>query len=169
MSRALLLALAVAVTGCDGMEAPVFIAFQRDFAAFESWPSVSIGEPAFNHGTEARTGFRNQMPSGGKYAVGTILVKTVESGTTFTDWELFAMAKRGRDFNAGGARDWEFFTLKLNADRVPIIVARGTNPVEGATGAHGYVDPSSMVTCNRCHGAPGSEQTDHVISAALAP
>lgn len=168
--RPLALAALLWAAGCDAPGEPaVFIALQRDFAPFESWPRVSLGDGAGEgHAAGARHVYHNRGPHRGRYPVGTILVKAVETTAPFTTWELFGMVKRGGGFNADGALDWEFFTLRFDAGRVPVIVARGENPKEAAEGAHGYEDGGSGVTCNRCHGTLAAP-TDHVLSPALSP
>ena len=62
--------------------------------------------------------------------VGALIVKTVENGAP-QQWDLFAMAKRGGNYNADGATNWEFFTLLINAGNGPPIrdgVDRATRP-----------------------------------------
>ncbi len=175
------LLLAVA-SGCTETEPPeaVFIALQRDFAGFESWPRYFVGNsPLPGHSVGDRFGYIKQLaPKGAAaYPVGSIIVKTVESGATKQEWALFAMAKRGGGFNAAGAKDWEFFTLRFSTSGVPVIVSRGSNPADGdadgdadgGTTGGGYGSTGSGSTCNRCHGLPGTEQLDYVLSAVLRP
>lgn len=171
-----LIAAGCAWAGC-GEGTPTgetFLALQSDFAPYLSWYHVDLGMSGTNSGTPngQATGYLNHRASAGatEYPVGTILMKVVESGATQQDWELFGMAKRGGNYNPNGALDWEFFTLRLNADGVPLIVSRGSNPADSDASGHGYGDPTgSGVTCNRCHGISGTERTDHVLSPLLAP
>lgn len=170
--------LCAAVSGCtEGDPSSVFIALQSDFATFESWPRYFLGSgPLEGHPAGARYGFiKESAPKGAAtYPVGSIIVKTVEFGMTKQEWELFAMAKRGGGFNSGGAKDWEFFTLRMSTSGVPIIISRGSNPADGdadggSTG-HGYSDTTGTgVTCNRCHGLSGTERQDHILASVLAP
>jgi hypothetical protein len=98
------------------------------------------------------------------WPVGSILVKTIEIGATPAEWEIFAMVKRGGGYNPDGAREWEFFRLQINSQGIPIIRARGYNPTDG----HGYMDMAgNEVGCNSCHGAAGTETTDHVLARQL--
>jgi hypothetical protein len=114
-------------------------------------------------------------PKGAKeYPVGTMIVKTIEPpGAPATDWEVFAMAKRGGDFNPGGARNWEFLRLKiLPPNDVPHIVTRGLTAADPDDGGPGYFDQLGqdfINMCNGCHGTGDSARTDHVLSPALQP
>ena len=60
--------------------------------------------------------------------------------------KLFAMVKRGGDYNAQGARGWEWFELRERDEGSIGIVWRGTN---APTGEHYGGDPSGG--CNNCH------------------
>lgn len=176
-STCLLLCAALAAGCTEGEPGSVFIALQSDFASFESWPKFFLGDgPLDGHPTGGRHGFINKpAPKGSTtYPVGSILVKTVEFGTSKLEWEMFAMAKRGGEYNLGGAKDWEFFTLKFSTGGVPVIVTRGTNPADlesdGGAPGHGYADTAGTgITCNRCHGLAGTERQDHIIASVLAP
>jgi len=181
MTRKLAICAVVAAgaVGCggSGKSGEVFIALQSDFASFQTWPRYFVGDgPLEGHPAGARYGYLKEKapPGATAYPVGALIVKTVETGTTPQEWDVFAMAKRGGGYNAGAATDWEFFTLKINANGVPVIVSRGTNPIDadadGGTAGHGYTDPGGTgVTCNRCHGLPGTERSDHILSSVLAP
>ena len=164
--------LLVTATACEGGGAPssVFIAIQSDFAPYATWEEFPLGV-AMNggHPVGVETAFRNAKPAAGAYPVGTILVKEIQAGDLPQQWELFGMVKRGGAFNAAGAKGWEFFTLKLNLDLVPIVVSRGSNPADADSQGHGYGGDGSSVTCNRCHGVAGTEASDHTLSAALHP
>ncbi len=154
---------------------PVFIALQSDFSDFRSWSRVFVGDGELEgHPAGARYGYLKQhAPAGStEYPVGTMIVKTVERDGGPKAWDIFAMVKRGGNYNKSGAINWEYFTLLINEDDIPVIFSRGDNPSDaehdGGPG-HGYADPTgSGVTCNRCHGT-GTESTDHVLSPALAP
>jgi len=169
--------LASCTLGCDSTPSSgVFIALQSDFAPFRTWPRVFVGDgPLEGHPAGPRYGYVKQKPPVGatEYPVGSIIVKTVEAGTTPQDWDIFGMVKRGGNFNAAGALNWEFFTLHINANDIPVIISQGTNPSDGdADGGvgHGYTDTSGTgVTCNRCHGVAGTESHDHILSTILAP
>jgi hypothetical protein len=177
---ALSLALAVGCGGSankpsDGGADSVFIALESDFAPFQTWTRIFVGDgPLDGHPAGPRYGYlREKAPPGAtKYPVGAIVVKTVEQGATREDWDVFAMVKRGGGFNQSGALDWEFFTLKINERGIPVLLYRGTNPDDGTADGgdtHGYGSAPSGVTCNRCHGILGTERSDHILSPALAP
>jgi hypothetical protein len=176
MTRVRLAMMLAVFAGCGGTggSGEVFIALQSDFADFLTWQKTALGdEPLEGHPAGERFGYVKQPLAAGMpaYPVGAMIVKTVEVMPDEQSWDLFAMVKRGGNYNAAGARNWEFFTLSVSAGGVPLIASRGSNPSDapGATG-HGYSDPTgSGVTCNRCHGADGAEKTDFILSPLLAP
>jgi hypothetical protein len=175
---ALALALGSGLAACDGStggDDGTFIALQSSFAGFRQWQSYYLGDNELaGHPPGKRYGYIKQKTTDSKYPVGAVILKTVESGTSEADWELFGMAKRGGSFNAGGAVGWEFFTMRIGSTGEPVIYSRGANPSDadadgGLTGT-GYSDPAgSGTTCNRCHGVSGTDRTDHVLSPLLAP
>jgi hypothetical protein len=177
ISAAALLLLAPLVACEDaGPVGDVFIALQSDFAPFQTWQKKLLGDgPLEGHPAGPRVGYLKQAapPGATEYPVRSMIVKTVERGATPQEWDIFALVKRGGGYNLAGAKNWEFFTLKINPAGIPIIVARGLNPADadadGGPG-HGYADPGMTgITCNRCHGVVGTEQHDHILSAVLAP
>ena len=151
--------------------ASLFVAQPGDFAGFRAWPSVPLGsEPNTADPPGPRVAFVHGRPPSGAsaYPLGAIIVKAIENSTDPTGWDLFAMAKRGGDFDPSGARGWEFFLLRLQADDRVQIVSRGSildDPTD-AGAAYGSV---GAIFCSGCHGAPGTEATDHVLSPQLAP
>lgn len=171
------LAVAVAVAGCGG-SGQVKIALDSDFAPYTTWSSYYLGDqPVAGHPLGPRTGYLStKVPAGSSsYPVGSIIVKEIQtlSSPDKTTWDLFAMVKRGGGFDQGGALDWEFFILKLDANDVPVIIDRGTNPADSVPDGgvdHGYGDSTAGgITCNACHGALGSEAHDHILSPLLYP
>lgn len=171
---AIVVALAMAVAACD--RGRTFVAVDSDFASFPTWKRVPLGsDPLAGHPPGPRFGYLNRAtPSGATaYPVGTVIVKTIEPpGSDPSSWEIFAMAKRGGNFNPEGARDWEFFRLRI-AGGQPHIVSRGLTAVDpdGDDGG-GYFDDLANAfinMCNGCHGTPASAATDHVLSTALQP
>jgi hypothetical protein len=173
---------------CDNSPQPegVFIALQRDFADFLSWQKFDFGDaPLAGHPVGARYGYVKEVLQPGEkaYPVGDIIVKTVEvppspSPSPWPDpipqqqWDLFAMAKRGGDFNASGARNWEFFTLRINPDGVPVILARGidASDVPDTSGGHGYTGANgNVIRCNNCHGDPTMAKVDYILNPQLEP
>jgi hypothetical protein len=176
------LALALLVAcGCSARDAtPVtdggsaageFVAMARDFAPFRAWRAVALGDqPNTADPPGPRTAFVRLPPDAGAhdYPVGAMIVKAIENTPSPTNWDLFAMAKRGGDFDPSGAVGWEFFLLKLDGDDTIQVVARGTvlTPPVDAGMAYGSV---GAIFCSGCHGAPGTAATDHVLSPQLAP
>jgi len=166
-------------------EQGVFIALQRDFVDFRSWQKFSFGDfPLEGHPIGPRYGFVKQVLQPGEkaYPIGDIIVKTVEtppspspspwpSPVPEQQWDVFAMVKRGGNFNAEGAKNWEFFTLRINLNGVPVILVRGTDASDVPTGSgHGYVGVTgNIIQCNGCHGAPNVAQYDYVLNPELQP
>ncbi len=153
-----LLAVLVASTGCAadvGTATPrdPFIALARDLDGFRSWPNIFLEEPFTLDGGH-RVGTSHVFvngevpPDGQPFALGTILVKTVEDGDPST-WEIHAMVKRGGGYNAAGAIDWEWLDVALTDAGEPIIAWRG----EGSAADPGaYVTASGEnIPCNSCH------------------
>jgi hypothetical protein len=163
------------VGACGGGGETEFIAEQSDFADYTKWGAIYLGTAQnTGHPIGEEYGYRSKKASSGKYPIGTILVKEIHVGSDEQQWELFAMAKRGSDgmgqvYNEGGADGWEYFTLRLNQDLVPIIETEGSNPSDPDQNGHGYGQAENGITCNRCHGVPGTAATDHVLSAGLRP
>ena len=91
------------------------------------------------------------MPSGSpEFPVGTAIVEVRASGI------IFAAVKRGADFNATGAKNWEWFELLETPDVV--IKWRGVGPPAGEM--YGG-DPNGG--CNACHTRCGGTN-DYVCS-----
>jgi hypothetical protein len=159
--------------GGAGGGGDTYVPLPGDFIPFRGWTRIFLGDgPLEGHPAGPRYGYVKTKPGATEYPIGAIIVKTVENGEP-QQWDVFAMAKRGGNYNPGGATNWEFFTLLMNGDNVPIVVNAGTNPSDPDRDAgigHGYSDPSgSGVTCNRCHGVAGTERSDHILSPLLAP
>jgi hypothetical protein len=106
------------------------------------------------------TVYWNRAPVAGStsFPVGTIIVKEGDSGD-LTTRQIFAMVKRGGDFNPTGAVGWEWFELKNIDEDSDAIVWRGVGPPAGER--YGG-DPA---TCNDCHAQAASN--DCVWSSAL--
>lgn len=172
-----MVALVLVAGGCeDGHGGPVFVALDSDFAPFRSWQRVALGsDPLPGHPPGPRFGYRNKpAPHGAKaYPVGTMLVKTIEPANVDPSaWEIFAMVKRGGNFNPAGAVDWEFFRLRI-INGQPHILSRGLTAIDpdadGGSGYFGSLGNAFVDMCNSCHGTTASAATDHVLSAALQP
>jgi hypothetical protein len=146
-----------------------FVAFDQDFEGFRNWERISVGDSALpGHPPGPRFAYLNRRPAHGaqEYPVGTIVVKTVETGTP-EQWELFAMVKRGGTYNAMGAVGWEWFLLRIGADGHPYVLSRGINP---SSDGHGYGEGGGVgPSCNSCHGTSAAAANDYLLSPLLAP
>jgi hypothetical protein len=129
-------------------ERDVFIALERDFQNFRSWGSIELDarEAGETHPAGPQRTYVNALPpaDASEFPVGTMFVKDAvpEGG----ERKLFGMVKRGADYNAKGARGWEWFELHERADESVAIKWRGLGAPAGE--AYGG-DPSG--TCNTCH------------------
>jgi hypothetical protein len=148
MMRSLALALVLAA-GCSGSSGgadagDTFIAFNSSFAPFRTWTMVhdDLEDPDGMLGSGVagpRDQYINMLPPAGstEFPIGTIIVE-VRTDTG----KIFASVKRGGDFNAAGAKNWEYFELQEN----PVMyIWRGLGPPLGDT--YGG-DPNG---CNNCH------------------
>ena len=152
------IAAAGALAACGGAgggsdASSSFLAFSSTFAAFRTWTSFDSPGPADVLGP--RTQYINTVPEHGatEFAVGTVIVEARASG------KIFAGVKRGGEFNATGAINWEWFEL---TDAPVTIVWRGVGPPIGDT--YGG-DPNGG--CNACHAKCGLSN-DYVCSPRLA-
>ena len=146
--------LLLACSGSGGASDPTstqFLAVVEDFNGYHSWPSFDVtGEAVVVgiHDGSTVTEYVNMLPPTGatEFPQGTLIVKEAIGGTM--EHELFAMARRGGNFNSTGARGWEWFelvNLEDGKDSVKINW-RGFGPPLGEM--YGG-DPNS--TCNTCH------------------
>jgi hypothetical protein len=151
-------------SGCGGVppdegEPGLFIPLARDFEDFRSWPSTMATGTAQGsiHLAGTRVIYTSKPPEadGVTYPVGTMIVKTVETG------ELFARAKRGGTYNSNGALGWEWLEL-APANNGLAIKWRGITPPLGA--CYGGIVGGA---CNDCHKAAADR--DFVFSAPPAP
>lgn len=160
----------------------VFIATLSDFQDFESWhsapatPATTLPPLDGGDGVDAATVttdagavhtlpltvyWNNAPPHGSKaFPVGTIIVKET-SETEPTARKIFAMVKRGGDFNPNGAVNWEWFELYFNADGSVGINWAGAQPLGGSTNPYA----ASPNICNDCH--LKARANDDVWSSAL--
>jgi hypothetical protein len=164
MRAALAFAVALGTAACaadDAAPPDTFLAFSSTFAPFRTWTRFQSDGPVDDGTLPAdvlgpRTQYVDRLPPTGatEFPTGTVIVEVRESGAM----EIFAGVKRGGGFNAGGARDWEWFELKEN----PVaIVWRGVGPPAGET--YGG-DPNGG--CNSCHAQCGATN-DYVCSPQL--
>ncbi|MEW5743002.1 MAG: hypothetical protein AB1938_29065 [Myxococcota bacterium] len=162
--RRFLLALAlVPVTACGPGEPPgnSSIALERDFADYRAWPSYVLepgpdgGDIDPAHTSNPRTVYINHVPDAGVAAFpeGTLIVKE-------SPFNLFAMGKRGGEYNAAGAKGWEWFELLRDESTGRVTIKwRGLGPPAGES----YAEAGQ--TCNACHGLYAVN--DSVMSAPL--
>lgn len=160
--RALALALLAACSG--GGEAPakgdVFIAFSSTFADYKTWTHVHSDGPAPGTQPDSVLGPREQYinevppPGSTEFPIGTIIVEDrTTTGVTF------AGVKRGGNYNASGAVNWEWFELVTTPSVA--IKWRGVGPPAGEQ--YGG-DPDGG--CNSCHAQCGATN-DYVCSPYL--
>jgi len=148
----------------EGSEAPeVCLAFAQDFAGYHSWPSFDTSEDADLvgiHDGSVITEYINRIPESGntEFPVGTLIVKEALGGTI--PHEIFAMSKRGGDYNPD-TPGWEWFELENldNASDGVKVIWRGFGPPLGEN--YGG-DPNAG--CNTCHTDCGN---DGVCAKAL--
>lgn len=156
-------------------DGPEFVAQNSDFAGFLGWfhgvlPPNQLSGIVYPPGTQV--GFVNQRTSDSTYPKGTIVIKAIENpARDATNWEVFAFAKRGGDYNAAGAVGWEFFLLRVDHDGNPYITSRGLAPnVDGFDMGTGSYSPGGAAgSCNICHGLQDYAKSDHIISELMAP
>lgn len=147
-----------------------FVAESVDFEGFQSWERILIENPTVP--VQAHEGpayvYVNRRPPAGatRFPRGTLLVKTIESGTDPRGWSVHAMARRGEPFNPLGSVGWEFFGLQLHEDGRPVILWRN----DGSGDGHDYggllPGEDTERTCNDCHST--AWQDDSVLTPALS-
>ncbi len=167
-------AFVVACVGCSGAsdddgpdpDPETFLAFASDFSGYKSWEHFDItaaeGTPASTHLAGVRTIYINARPPAGatEFPVGTIIVKELSENPD-AEKQIFCMVKRGGDYNANGATDWEWFELTGDDDSAMTILWRGVGPPAGEK--YGG-DPNGG--CNGCHS--GAKDNDFVQADGLA-
>jgi len=163
------LAIATPMAACGGADdgasasaVSTFIAFERDFAGFRAWEAFhhDADQPTAGdvHTNGPRTEYLNHRPprEATTFPVSTIIVKEIESDDLH---KIFAMVKRGGNYNAKGPTGWEWFELE-GLGETPAILWHGVGPADGKT--YGG-DPNNG--CNGCHGA--ASDNDGVLSEQL--
>lgn len=140
-----------------------FVAFPSTFADFRTWTSFHDPGPPDDgtFGSDVlgpRTQYINRIPPHGstQFPVGTVIVEARESGAML----IVAGVKRGGDFNAQGAVNWEWFGLLEDGSGNVSINWRGIAPPVGGYGGL----PTGG--CNECHMACGGSN-DYVCSPEL--
>jgi hypothetical protein len=91
------------------------VAFAQDFQGVLDWPRFAGDRPPIPaiHDSGKYLVFINKLPPRGtdRFPTGTIVVKIPQG-----QGDVFAMAKRGGDYNTRGAQGWEWFELKAQLD-----------------------------------------------------
>ena len=136
-----------------------FIAVTRDFQRFTDWEAFPMGQGPLDGGVHTlgvRTAYLNHRPphASSEFPLGTIIVKQTNEQAPPNRRQVFAMVKRGANFNTSGARNWEWFELTVNDGGAAFINWRGEGPPPGET--YGTADQS----CNTCHA--GARSNDYV-------
>ncbi len=178
MKRLLLLtALTALVTfGCGSSEddaqstcgtGTLCIAFPADFAGYVKWTSTPgtsdiVSDPGLVHAAGPRTVYINKRPPAGskEFPVGTVIVKEIVTSEDVSQRKIFAMVKRGGNYNATGAANWEWFELARFADGSASIKWRGLGPPSGES-----YGGDKNGGCNTCHGA--AKANDYVLTKGL--
>jgi hypothetical protein len=158
---------ATSLLGCgagnDPDASPTFIALGRDFQGFDTWTAFDLGDDQDDGVTTVghRRAYINQLPPTGSttFPTRTIVIKTIGEDQP-TPGQVFAMVKRGGNFNPQGAVGWEWFELVKKGDAEPAIVWRGITPPAGEQ----YAGIAGGV-CNTCHAM--GVANDYVPSAEL--
>ncbi len=121
---------------------------------------MSPNPPASVHTTGPRKVYINKKPCHGEtsFPVGTIIVKEVDMGD-IPDRQVFAMVKRGSDFDSAGAVGWEWFELTNVDDTTETVLWHGVAPPL----ADGYLNLNGG--CNGCHAV--NPANDYVQTTGL--
>jgi hypothetical protein len=150
--------------GDDPAAGSTFLAFPTTFQNYKSWEKFPVASPVDNdvHTSGPRTTYLNKRPpsQSREFPVGTVIVKELEVGAE-ADRKVFAMVKRGGDYNRDGARGWEWFELRNAGGGTVEVAWRGLGPPAGEM--YGG-DPNGG--CNACHG--GHRDNDFVQDPALS-
>lgn len=152
--------------------AGTFTAFASDFEGFHDWPSAPArpaatlpavpGGDGVDAATPADAGVSDggvhtlpltvywkvppPLPGSTTFPLRTIIVKETSEADP-TARKIFAMVKRGGDFNPTGAVDWEWFELQNAVDGGAVINWRGYGPPSGSGDVYG----GNPTICNTCH------------------
>lgn len=142
--------LGTSATEATPTGAASFVPFAQHFAGFHAWPSTpgTSRRPttAFHVSGNAKVYYNRPPAKGsGTFPVGTVIVKeTLEPDPR--DRSIFALVKRGGDYNPNGAPGWEWFELdNVCGTDAPRITWRGLGPPAGEK--YGG-DPNGCATCH---------------------
>jgi len=158
LGLAAVLGVAGAAAACSGDDAgsdtdggACFIAFDPTFDGFRQWTSFSYNAPSDGDGgvhvSGPRIEYTKTLPPHGvaQFPVGSLIVKEVGIDDP-ANHHIFAMVKRGCDFNAQGAAGWEYFELTEVTGGATIKWRGVVAPAGDNYGADGS-------NCNGCHAA----------------
>ena len=169
------------VVPAAGNDGGTFVAFDTTFNGFHSWPTaVAMPSPNLPPVDAGGAGLDGGAGDGGvhpppeteywqlppispgstTFPIGTIIVKETDEADV-TARQVFAMVKRGGNFNPNGAVNWEFFELINKANGIEAINWRGYGPIDPTMDIYG----GNPNVCNDCHGK--AAPNDYVWSAAL--
>jgi Cytochrome P460 len=144
---------------------PVCIANAASFTGYRTWEKVPL-PPATPDVEGVHTGPRsvyvNYIPAkgaGAEFPIGTIVVKEMENDADIRQRRVFAMVKRGGDYNTGAALNWEWFEITPLPSGQALIKWRGVNPPEGESYSR-----SKEGGCNGCH--LGAKDNDFIMSGS---
>lgn len=158
------LLVSFACWACQREEPTTFVALERDFQGFREWPGGAFEElPArgqTHYAGDQRYFIRGRPRIGAEFPIGTVIVKQARLEAR-PEGQLFAMVKRGGEYNRAGAQGWEWFELAERPDGSVAIKWRGVGAPDGEQ--YGG-DPHG--SCNSCH--QEAKANDFVRSPALA-
>ncbi len=141
--------------------APAYAASFTNFCSWSSADATAANDASDGvHGLGPLRVYWNQSPPHGSKAfpVGTLILKETEQ-TDPTERTLFAMAKVGGGYNASGAVNWEWFSLKQNPDCSVTLLWSAAPPATESYAGQPIGD------CNGCH--EQASDNDYVWDSAL--
>jgi hypothetical protein len=165
-SRALAIAVALVSISCSTPPRPEFVGVSHWHIFDRGADPVHLDDP-----TGHATVFVDHLPPHGvtEFPVGTHILRVMGEGDDPTQWEAHGLVKVGGDFNADGARGWEYYGLAMSRDANGDLVAttrwHGVGPPDGDGYASSDPDAGPVLGCNHCHGA--ATWNDSIIGPEL--
>jgi hypothetical protein len=145
-----------------------FLAFNPAFDGFRSWTSyaydgTNTGDAGV-HVSGPRTEYINALPAHGSttFPVGTIIAKEVGANDP-SNHHIFAMVKRGCDYDSVGAKGWEWMEI-TEVSGGATIKWRGLGPPAGEV--YGG-DPNGCSSCHVACGANDDVCSTHIVLSNL--
>jgi hypothetical protein len=131
---------------------PVCIANAASFSGYRSWEKVPL--PAATPDVEGvhtgpRSVYVNYIPAKGtgtEFPIGTIVVKEMENDPDIRQRRVFAMVKRGGDYNTGAALNWEWFEITPLPSGQALIKARATHAARKAAATAVTLQPKTTTS-----------------------